>query len=114
MSSDVAYVRGHGPEAIGGFRWMPRPKPPTVFYRTYSLQVEVQFMRDKSVSRILEALPRASPSRGASITAFASVVATLIGVAGQIVNNGSVAFAMLGAFGLATLSVIVLIHQRGS
>lgn len=45
--------------------------------------------------------------------ALISVVVALVGIAGQIVDNGSVAFPMLGAFGLAVLAVVVLIHERG-
>lgn len=110
MPSDLSYVRGRGPELpraisrmpgsryVGRFKYVPRPELPPVSYRMYSLEKEVRSMR---------------PSRAASFMAFASMVATLIGIAGQIVNTGSVAFAMLGAFGLATLAVIVMIYQRG-
>jgi hypothetical protein len=57
--------------------------------------------------------PQASPSRATSFVALTSVVVALVGIVGQVVNHLSVGFAMLGAFGLAVLAVVVLIHERG-
>lgn len=51
--------------------------------------------------------------RAASISAFIAVIVVLAGIAGQIVDNGSVGFAMVVAFGLAVLAVVVLGHERG-
>jgi hypothetical protein len=70
-------------------------------------------MREVSMNDASGTSSRASPSRAASVLALISVVVALVGIAGQIVDNGSVAFPMLGAFGLAVLAVVVLIHERG-
>jgi hypothetical protein len=70
-------------------------------------------MREVSMKDATGTSSRASPSRAASVSALISVVVALVGIAGQIVDNGSVAFPMLGAFGLAMLAVIVLMHERG-
>ena len=45
------------------------------------------------------------------LIALLSVVAVLVGVTGQLVTNGSVAFGMVSGFGLAILAGIVIAHE---
>lgn len=101
-----------GPKSIGQIVWTQRGELGAVSFKTYSLQSGVQSMPKVSVDGTSEALSRVSPSRSASVTALASVLVMLVGIAGQMVENESVAFAMIAAFGLAVLAGIVLIHQR--
>ena len=110
MPSDVLYLtrggsvfspktsRIPGPRSSPNLKWILRTELPTVSYKVYALQNE----------------PRSTgPSRAASLTAFASAVATLVGIGGLIVNNNGVMFALLSAFGLATLAIVVTMHQHG-
>lgn len=104
--------RMRGPGSIEQIEWTERFELHVIPFKMYSLQSEVQSMPKAFVGGASEASSRVSPSRSASVTALASVVVTLVGIAGQMVDAESAAFATIAAFGLAVLAAIVLIHQR--
>jgi hypothetical protein len=53
-----------------------------------------------------------TPTRAASLATLVSAAAAIVGVAGQLVEHGSVGFAMLAGFGLVALAAIVFAHQQ--